>query len=97
MSTYQWKIKTSPERLQRWFPIGRCEHVNCVKWDRDGAQHILFHRGPRWYYLHASKDDVMLLRRAQVYEYCSWYTRIEENDYDPTVQYYEEKQLYPLR
>jgi len=91
MSTYNWSILTTPGRLDKWFPIAQCEHVNCMRIDKEGTQYILFHRGPRWYYMRITKDDTVLLRRAQMFEYCSWYTRIEENDYSPYTQYYEDR------
>jgi len=93
MSTHTWKILTNVDRLQKRFPIKECDHVNCVRIDIEGTQTILFHRGPRWYYMTVDRNNNVMLRRAQVYEYCSWYTRIQEGNLSPFEQYYQEQDL----
>jgi len=88
VSTLTWKIVTTNDRLERWFPLTSCEHVYCCKLDTETGQHFLFHRGARWYYLNAQPSGQLVLRRAWLHEYCSWYTRIDENQYDATQQYF---------
>ncbi|HPH04032.1 MAG TPA: hypothetical protein PK297_13860 [Spirochaetota bacterium] len=88
MSTHTWKIVTTEERLDRWFPLHSCEHVNFCKIDDDQGVHFIFHRGARWYYLNTLPSGKLILRRAWLHEYCSWYTSIEENRYDPAEKYF---------
>ncbi len=87
MSTHSWKILTTADRIERRFPITKCEHVFLANIKDDDTACYLFHRKDRWYYMEA-KEDKLTLRRANVWEYCAWQNRINENDYAPDEQYF---------